>query len=110
MVDVLEGLGFVERQPDPDHNIIKQVRMGPVGKLWATQMRRAAEDIEARWNRRLGGPKMKAVRTLLEEIRESLASTSRGNGTPGRAPANGRAKAGPTRPRARARLRKRGSR
>ena len=35
LIDDLEGMRMVERFPDPDHGVIKRVRLGPKGKVWA---------------------------------------------------------------------------
>ena len=33
---------MVERFPDPDHGVIKRVRLGPKGKVWAAEVKRVA--------------------------------------------------------------------
>src|SRR5262249_15187182 len=68
MIDDLEGMRMVERFPDPDHGVIKRVRLGPKGKVWAAEVRRVAAATEARWATRLGSKKMKSLRSLLEEL------------------------------------------
>src|SRR6201995_1563537 len=35
LLDELEEMRMVERFPDPDHGVIKRVRLGPKGKVWA---------------------------------------------------------------------------
>jgi len=64
----LEKMRMVERFPDPDHGVIKRVRLGPKGKVWAAECKRVAQATEARWASRLGGKKMKSLRALLEEL------------------------------------------
>jgi DNA-binding MarR family transcriptional regulator len=64
----LEKMRMVERFPDPDHGVIKRVRLGPKGKVWAAECKRVAAATEARWASRLGGKKMKSLRALLEEL------------------------------------------
>ncbi|HTR52482.1 MAG TPA: MarR family winged helix-turn-helix transcriptional regulator [Kofleriaceae bacterium] len=68
LIDDLEHAKMVERFPDPDHGVIKRVRLGPKGRLWAAEVRRVAVATEARWATRLGSKKMKSLRALLEEL------------------------------------------
>ncbi len=68
LIDDLEMMKMVERFPDPDHGVIKRVRLGPKGKVWAAEVRRVAAATEARWATRLGSKKMKSLRALLEEL------------------------------------------
>ena len=68
LIDDLERMRMVERFPDPDHGVAKRVRLGPRGKLWATEVRRVSSETEARWATRLGSKKMKSLRALLEEL------------------------------------------
>ena len=68
MIDDLEKIRMVERFPDPDHGVIKRVRLGPKGKLWANEVKRVAAETEARWATRLGSKKMRSLRALLEEL------------------------------------------
>ena len=72
LVDDLEHMKMVERFPDPDHGVIKRVRLGPKGKAWAAEVRRVAQATEARWATRLGSKKMKSLRALLEELAASV--------------------------------------
>jgi DNA-binding MarR family transcriptional regulator len=82
LVDDLETMKMVERFPDPDHGVIKRVRLGPKGKVWASEVRRVAAATEARWATRLGSKKMKSLRALLEELAATVEdrSTERSNG------------------------------
>ena len=68
LIDDLEAMKMVERFPDPDHGVIKRVRLGPKGKVWAAEVKRVAVATEARWATRLGSKKMKSLRALLEEL------------------------------------------
>jgi DNA-binding MarR family transcriptional regulator len=68
LLDELEGLRMVERFPDPDHGVIKRVRLGPKGKAWAQEVRRVSASTEAKWANRLGSKKMRSLRALLEEL------------------------------------------
>jgi DNA-binding MarR family transcriptional regulator len=68
LVDELEENRMVERFQDPDHGVIKRVRLGPKGKAWAQEVRRVSAATEARWATRLGTKKMRSLRALLEEL------------------------------------------
>src|SRR3569623_2901029 len=68
LIDDLESMRMVERFPDPDHGVIKRVRLGPKGKVWAAEVRRVAAATEARWATRMGSKKMQSLRALLEEL------------------------------------------
>ena len=68
LVAELEELKMVERFPDPDHGVIKRVRLGPKGKSWAQEVRRVSAATEAKWATRLGSKKMRSLRALLEEL------------------------------------------
>jgi DNA-binding MarR family transcriptional regulator len=68
LLDELEELRMVERFPDPDHGVIKRVRLGSKGKGWAQEVRRVSAATEAKWATRLGSKKMKSLRSLLEEL------------------------------------------
>jgi DNA-binding MarR family transcriptional regulator len=68
LVAELEELKMLERFPDPDHGVIKRVRLGPKGKAWAQEVRRVSAATEAKWATRLGTKKMRSLRALLEEL------------------------------------------
>lgn len=68
LIDELEQMKIVERFPDPEHGVIKRVRLGPKGKVWAAEVRKVSNETEARWATRLGSKKMKSLRALLEEL------------------------------------------
>jgi DNA-binding MarR family transcriptional regulator len=72
----LETMRMVERFPDPDHGVIKRVRLGPKGKVWAAEVKRVAAATEARWATRLGTKKMKSLRALLEELAATVEDRS----------------------------------
>lgn len=82
LLDELEDMRMVERFPDPDHGVIKRVRLGPKGKVWATEVKRVSAATEARWATRLGSKKMRSLRALLEELAATVEdrSTGRANG------------------------------
>jgi DNA-binding MarR family transcriptional regulator len=69
--DLLDDLGtmrMVERFADPDHGVIKRVRLGAKGRVWAAEVKRVAAKTEQKWASQLGPRKMKSLRALLEEL------------------------------------------
>jgi DNA-binding MarR family transcriptional regulator len=82
LLDELEDMRMVERFPDPDHGVIKRVRLGPKGKVWAAEVKRVSAATEARWATRLGSKKMRSLRALLEELAATVEDRSavRSNG------------------------------
>lgn len=81
LLDELEDMRMVERFPDPDHGVIKRVRLGPKGKVWAAEVKRVSAATEARWANRIGSKKMKSLRALLEELAATVeAPAARTNG------------------------------
>jgi DNA-binding MarR family transcriptional regulator len=83
LLDELEQARMVERFPDPDHGVIKRVRLGPKGKAWAQEVRRVSAATEARWATRLGTKKMRSLRALLEELAATVEAQpeKRANGS-----------------------------
>ena len=73
----LEQMRMVERFPDPDHGVIKRVRLGPKGKIWAAEVKRVSASTEAKWATRLGSKKMRSLRALLEELAATVEDKSR---------------------------------
>jgi DNA-binding MarR family transcriptional regulator len=80
MIDDLEHMRMVERFQDPDHGVIKRVRLGPKGKTWAAEVKRVSAQTEARWATRLGSKKMKSLRALLEELAVTVEQTRDAHG------------------------------
>lgn len=78
MIDDLETQRFVERYPDPEHGVIKRVRLGARGKALAAEVRKVSDASEARWADAIGKAKMKTLRALLEELAASLEPTATG--------------------------------
>jgi DNA-binding MarR family transcriptional regulator len=76
LLDELEEMRMVERFPDPDHGVIKRVRLGPKGKVWAAEVKRVSAATEARWATRLGSKKMRSLRALLEELAATVEDRS----------------------------------
>jgi DNA-binding MarR family transcriptional regulator len=82
LLDELEDMRMVERFPDPDHGVIKRVRLGPKGKVWAVEVKRVSAATEAKWATRMGSKKMRSLRALLEELAATVEDrgTGRSNG------------------------------
>nr|HEX4317775.1 MarR family winged helix-turn-helix transcriptional regulator [Kofleriaceae bacterium] len=80
LLDDLETMRLVERFPDPDHGVIKRVRLGVKGKVWASEVRRVSAEAEARWATRIGSKKMKSLRALLEELASTVEHVDVKNG------------------------------
>jgi DNA-binding MarR family transcriptional regulator len=76
MLDDLENQRLVERYPDPEHGVIKRVRLGQRGKALAGEVRKVSDTAEAKWAQVLGKGKMKTLRTLLEELASGLDETA----------------------------------
>jgi DNA-binding MarR family transcriptional regulator len=68
----LERLGYVERVPDPSDRRAKLVRATARGKQLYAIARDVVAEIEADWTKRLGRPKMRQLRDLLEELNAGL--------------------------------------
>lgn len=76
LISELEAQRMVERFPDPEHGVLKRVRLGPKGKVWAAEVRRVSSEIEARWASKLGSKKMRSLRALLEELASTVEHRS----------------------------------
>jgi DNA-binding MarR family transcriptional regulator len=72
LVDHLERHGYVERIPDPTDRRAKLVRATARGKGVYAIAREAIAEIELEWTARLGAPKMRQLRGLLEELNAGL--------------------------------------
>ncbi|MEO8699168.1 MAG: MarR family winged helix-turn-helix transcriptional regulator [Kofleriaceae bacterium] len=89
LIAELETMRMVERFQDPEHGVIKRVRLGPKGKIWAAEVKRVSSEMEAKWTTRLGSKKMRSLRALLEELAASVEAIDK----PANKPANGVARA-----------------
>lgn len=78
LLDELEAMRMVERFRDPDHGVIKRVRLGPKGKVWASEVKRVSAAAEAKWATRLGSKKMRSLRALLEELAATVEDRASG--------------------------------
>src|SRR5262245_27961168 len=83
LLDELEEMRMVERFPDPDHGVIKRVRLGPKGKVWAAEVKRVSAATEARWATRLGSKKMRSLRARREEPAATVEDRPRAAATNG---------------------------
>ena len=68
IVTDLEGLGYVERIPDPEDKRAKLVRLTPRGQEVQDAALRTFAEIEAEWGERIGKKKVAALRAALEEL------------------------------------------
>ena len=66
----LEGLGYVERVPDPDDGRAKIIRLTDRGRDGQRAARRIFRDIERRWGRQLGEQRVDELRETLGAILE----------------------------------------
>jgi DNA-binding MarR family transcriptional regulator len=64
----LERLGYLERGPDPDDRRSKRIALTPRGVAAIGVIRRAVEEIEADWARRLGSRRFAQLRALLLDL------------------------------------------
>lgn len=78
MIADLESQKLVERYPDPEHGVIKRVRLGARGKVWANEVKKVADQAESGWAVALGKTKMKTLRELLEALSETLDADAAG--------------------------------
>ena len=84
MIDDLESQRLVERYPDPEHGVIKRVRLGARGKALAGEVRKVSDVAETKWASVLGKTKMKTLRGLLEELAGGLETPIDADVTNGR--------------------------
>jgi DNA-binding MarR family transcriptional regulator len=68
IIDDLEHLGYVYREPDPNDKRAKIIRLTDRGEAARAEARRAFAEIEAEWAARYGTERMAALRELLTEI------------------------------------------
>ncbi len=68
LVAHLEAHGYVERVPDPSDGRAKLVRPTASGQATYPLAVEAIAEVEARWAERIGEPKLRRLRALLEEL------------------------------------------
>jgi DNA-binding MarR family transcriptional regulator len=71
-VDQLEAEGYVERVDDPDDARAKRVRLTKRGREAGRITRAAVRRVEADWARRIGAPRVAALRETLTALLASL--------------------------------------
>ena len=76
LVAHLERHGYVERIPDPADRRAKLVKATTRGREVYAAALEAIRDIEQDWTARLGPGKMRALRRLLRELNDELASNT----------------------------------
>jgi DNA-binding MarR family transcriptional regulator len=77
LVNDLESIKMVERFADPDHGVIKRVRLGVKGKAWAAEQRKVSDATETQWESLIGKGKMKTLRGLLEDLASAEESAAK---------------------------------
>jgi DNA-binding MarR family transcriptional regulator len=65
----LEGLGYVERAPDPGDRRAKLIRLTALGEEARVKGVEIYEQIEREWAERFGADRIQSMRELLEEAR-----------------------------------------
>ena len=68
LVAHLERHGYVERIPDPSDRRAKLVRATARGRQIYAIAAEVVAEIEAEWTRRIGKPRMRELRAILEEL------------------------------------------
>ncbi|HEX6584640.1 MAG TPA: MarR family winged helix-turn-helix transcriptional regulator [Thermoleophilaceae bacterium] len=64
----LEGLGYVERAPDPEDGRAKLIKLTKLGNEARATAVEIFEGIEREWAERFGAERVAAMRELLEEV------------------------------------------
>ena len=77
VVDDLEEMGYVRREPDPVDARAKLVRLTAHGRRCATEFRRAVQVLETRTRRRLGDRGYEGVRSGLSKLADDRRDPSR---------------------------------
>jgi len=66
----LEGLGYLERRPDPDDLRSKRIALTPRGLAIIPVIRDAVAEVEGEWAGQLGPERFDQLRTLLQDLNE----------------------------------------
>ena len=70
LVEYLEGLGYVERLPDPRDGRAKLVRLTDTGEKVSAAGRASMRRIDASWDSHLGKDRMQEMRSALNDVLE----------------------------------------
>jgi DNA-binding MarR family transcriptional regulator len=73
----LEGLGYLERRPDPDDLRSKRIALTGRGAAAIRVIREAVGEIEAAWQQELGPTRFAQLRDLLVELNQLPDSEDR---------------------------------
>jgi DNA-binding MarR family transcriptional regulator len=73
----LEGLGYLERRPDPDDLRSKRIALTGRGAAAIRVIREAVGEIEAAWQQELGPTRFAQLRELLVELNQLPDSEDR---------------------------------
>ena len=71
-IDQLESSGYVERVDDPEDARAKRVRLTKRGREAGRLTRATVRRVEADWARRVGAPRLAALRETLTDLLDSL--------------------------------------
>ncbi|WP_017592990.1 MarR family winged helix-turn-helix transcriptional regulator [Nocardiopsis potens] len=69
LVDQLEGMGYVERTPDPTDARARLIRVAERGRRAAERAAEAVAEVEAEWRAHLGAEDMDRLRGILTRLR-----------------------------------------
>ena len=75
----LEGLGYLTREPDPDDQRSKRIRLTPKGRAATNAIYEIIQDLEAEWEQQLGAQKFAQLRGLLAELDAIIGATNDGH-------------------------------
>jgi DNA-binding MarR family transcriptional regulator len=73
----LEGLGYLERVPDPADGRAKIIRLSDKGRAAQALALRLFDDIEREWAERVGEERMATLREVLEELTAAAPAPER---------------------------------
>lgn len=75
-IAVLEGFGYVDREPDPSDTRRKRVRVTPRGHELMTIGGALFDDVRSRWAARIGPEQLEALETHLAQLTERRSFTA----------------------------------
>jgi DNA-binding MarR family transcriptional regulator len=72
LLNEVERLGYIERQPDPDDARSKRIVLTRRGESLRVAIRQAVADVEGDWERQLGTRRFALLKGLLQELNASF--------------------------------------
>lgn len=73
LLNEVERLGYIERQPDRDDARSKRIALTRRGEALRLAIRQAVADVERDWERQLGARRFATLKSLLQELNASLS-------------------------------------